>query len=100
MLSILGLQKKIKGLEIKINSNRLSFLDYNKQLKEKLLNPGVTTLIFSLCFFSGFYFEYNKKKSSELMIYLKKTALTFFSYFIKTPFYIYYLSYRYLRNQK
>lgn len=100
MLDILKLQRKIEGLEIKINSNRLSFLDYNKQLKEKLLNPHTATLIFFLCFFAGFYLEYNKKKGSYLFSELKKMVLTFFSYFIKNPLYIYYLSYRYLRNQK
>ncbi|MCE3237621.1 MAG: hypothetical protein K0R24_602 [Gammaproteobacteria bacterium] len=99
MLGILKLQRKIADLEIKISSNRLSFFDYNKELKEQLLTPGTTALIFSLCFLTGFYFEY-KNKGSKLISYLRKRALTFSSYFIKAPFYISYLGYRYLKNQQ
>jgi hypothetical protein len=99
MLDFLRLQRKIAGLEIKINSNRLSFFNYNKELKDRLFTPGMTALIFSVCFLTGFYVEY-KKKGSKVISYLRKRALTFSSYFIKMPFYIYYLGYRYLKNQK
>ena len=101
MLTILKLRREITDLEFKINSNRFLLVCYNKELKKKLLKPSIITLVLSLCFFAGFYFEYNVKKNKNRFFFeLKNVVWVLFSYFIKSPFYGYYLTYRYLINKK